>query len=246
MSKAFTIYPAIDLRQGRVVRLQQGRLADETVYSDDPVMVALNFAVQGARWLHIVNLDGAFGQATRNLEMVRAIRAACGIPVQFGGGLRTRNDVQEALLRGVDRVILGTAALRDPKLVKQLAAELGERLAVGIDARDGKVAVEGWAETSETTAIDLARRMFDAGVSRFIYTDIARDGMLIGPDLDGAANLARTGAKVIASGGAGSLDHVRAAAAVGHGVDGLIVGKALYEARFTVREALDAVKGPQK
>jgi phosphoribosylformimino-5-aminoimidazole carboxamide ribotide isomerase len=245
MSKAFTIYPAIDLRQGRVVRLQQGRLSDQTVYSDDPVTTALDFAAQGARWLHVVNLDGAFGEATRNLEMVRAIRAACGIPVQFGGGLRTRNDVQEALIRGVDRVILGTAALRDPTLVKQLATELGEQLAIGIDARDGRVAVEGWAETSKTTAAELAVRMYDVGVSRFIYTDIIRDGMLVGPDLEGAAKLARTGAKVIASGGVGSIEHVRAAAAYGQHVDGLIIGKALYEARFTVREALDAVKGPQ-
>ena len=239
----FTLYPAIDLRQGKVVRLQQGRLADQTVYSEDPVKVALEFAAQGARWLHIVNLDGAFGEATRNLEMVRAIRAACRIPVQFGGGLRSRNDVQEALLRGIDRVILGTAALRDPELVRETAAELGDRLAVGIDGRDGHVAVEGWVETSRITTTELARRMFDVGVSRFIYTDITRDGMLVGPDIDGALKLAQTGAKVIASGGVGSLDHVRAAAAAK--VDGLIVGKALYEARFTVREALDAVKGPQ-
>jgi phosphoribosylformimino-5-aminoimidazole carboxamide ribotide isomerase len=242
----FTLYPAIDLRQGKVVRLQQGRLADQTVYSDDPVKVALDFAAQGARWLHIVNLDGAFGEDTRNLEMVRAIRAACGVPVQFGGGLRTLADIDQALVRGVDRVILGTVALRDPELVRQAARELGERLVVGIDARDGHVAVEGWVETSKMTAADLAARMFDAGVSRFVYTDITRDGMLVGPDLEGAATLAQTGAKVIASGGVGSLDHVQAAGVIGRGVDGLIVGKALYEARFTVREALQAVKGKQK
>jgi phosphoribosylformimino-5-aminoimidazole carboxamide ribotide isomerase len=241
MTDAFTIYPAIDLRQGSVVRLQQGQLARQTTYSDDPVMVALDFVGQGARWLHVVNLDGAFGEATRNLEMVRAIRAATRAHVQFGGGLRTRADVEQALVRGVDRVILGTAALRDPSLVKALASELGDKLAVGIDARDGKVAVEGWLETSETTAGELARRMADVGVSRFIYTDIARDGMLVGPDLKGAYALAQSGAAVIASGGVGTLEHVRDAAA--SGVEGLIVGKALYEARFTVRDALDAVKG---
>jgi phosphoribosylformimino-5-aminoimidazole carboxamide ribotide isomerase len=241
MNEDFTMYPAIDLRQGAVVRLQQGRASEQTTYSDDPVMVALDFVGQGARWLHVVNLDGAFGEATRNLEMVRAIRAATRAHVQFGGGLRTRADVEQALVRGVDRVILGTAALRDPALVKELAAELGDKLAVGIDARDGKVAVEGWVETSEVTAAELAERMIDAGVSRFIYTDIARDGMLVGPDLKGAAALAQLGARVIASGGVGSLKHVREAAA--GGVEGLIVGKALYEARFTVRDALEAVKG---
>lgn len=239
----FTIYPAIDLRQGRVVRLQQGRADAETTYAEDATEVARDFAAQGARWLHVVNLDGAFGEAGENLAVLRAICNSVEIPVEFGGGLRSRADVEQALKRGVKRVILGTVALRQPELVRELATEFGDRVAVGIDARDGMVAVEGWVKTSEVSAEELARRMVQAGVSRFIYTDIARDGMLIGPDLQGACKLAQTGAAVIASGGVGSLAHVTAAATTGGGVDGLIIGKALYEGRFTVRQALQAAKG---
>ncbi|MCA8916077.1 MAG: 1-(5-phosphoribosyl)-5-[(5-phosphoribosylamino)methylideneamino]imidazole-4-carboxamide isomerase [Planctomycetes bacterium] len=238
----FTLYPAIDLRRGRVVRLQQGRADAETTYGEDPVEIARDFAAQGAKWLHVVNLDGAFGEAGENLAVLRAVCSSVDIPVEFGGGLRSREDVQQAFGRGVSRVIIGTAALRDPELVRSLAAEHGAAVAVGIDARDGMVAVEGWVETSETPAMELARRMVDAGVSRFVYTDIARDGMLVGPDLEGAAKLAETGAGVIASGGVGTLEHVNAAAAQ-PAVEGLIIGKALYEGRFTVREALEAVKG---
>lgn len=239
----FTIYPAIDLREGKVVRLQQGRADAQTTYGEDAPAVSVDFAAQGAQWLHVVNLDGAFGEAGENLAVLRAICNSVEVPVEFGGGLRTAKDVEQAFKRGVARVILGTVALRDPELVKDLAGEFGDRIAVGIDARDGKVAVEGWVETSEVTAVELAQRMVDAGVSRFIYTDIARDGMLVGPDLSGARRLGETGANVIASGGVGNLEHVAAAAATGGNVDGLIIGKALYEARFTVREALDTVKG---
>jgi phosphoribosylformimino-5-aminoimidazole carboxamide ribotide isomerase len=238
----FTLYPAIDLRHGRVVRLQQGRADAETTYGEDAVEIAREFAAQGAQWLHVVNLDGAFGESSDNLAVLRAVCNSVEIPVEFGGGLRSRGDVEQALGRGVARVILGTVALRDPGLVRELAAEFGERVAVGIDARDGKVAVEGWVETSEVTAAQLAQRMHEAGVSRFVYTDISRDGMLTGPDLEGAAVMAQTGANVIASGGVGTLEHVKAAAAT-KGVEGLIVGKALYEGRFTVRQALQAVKG---
>jgi phosphoribosylformimino-5-aminoimidazole carboxamide ribotide isomerase len=239
----FTIYPAIDLRHGRVVRLQQGRADAQTTYAEDAVEVARDFAAQGALWLHVVNLDGAFGEAGENLAVLRAICNSVEIPVEFGGGLRSRTDVEHALKRGVRRVILGTVALREPALVRELAAEFGEQIAVGIDARDGMVAVEGWVETSEVSAEELAQRMVEAGVSRFIYTDIARDGMLVGPDLQGARKLAQTGAAVIASGGVGTLEHVIAAATTGGGVDGLIIGKALYEGRFTVRQALQAAKG---
>lgn len=239
----FTIYPAIDLRRGRVVRLQQGRADAETTYAEDATEVAHDFQAQGAQWLHVVNLDGAFGEAGENLAVLRAICNSVEIPVEFGGGLRSRADVEQALKRGVQRVILGTVALRQPELVRELAAEFGPQVAVGIDARDGMVAVEGWVETSEVSAEELAERMVQAGVSRFIYTDIARDGMLVGPDLQGACKLAQTGASVIASGGVGSLDHVTAAATTGGGVDGLIIGKALYEGRFTVRQTLQAAKG---
>ena len=245
MSDNFTIYPAIDLREGRVVRLQQGRADAETTYGEDAPAVAQDFADQGAEWLHVVNLDGAFGESGENLAVLRAICNSVSLPVEFGGGLRNAQDVEHAFKRGVTRVILGTIALRNPELVRELAREFGDKVAVGIDARDGKVAVEGWVETSEVSAVELAERMTDAGVSRFIYTDIARDGMLTGPDLEGAKRLAATGANIIASGGVGSLDHVAAAAGVGGNVDGLIIGKALYEGRFSVRQALDTVKGNQ-
>lgn len=235
---AFTIYPAIDLRAGKAVRLQQGRADLQTTYSDDPVAVAADFAASGAAWLHVVNLDGAFGDASPNLEVLRAICAAVKLPVQFGGGLRSEADMDRALNAGARRVILGTVALRNPALVQAAAGRLGDQLCVGIDSRGGMVAVEGWVETSSVSSAELARRMIHAGVRRFVYTDIARDGMLVGPDLDGTRALAALGAGVIASGGVGTLAHVQAAATCGAGVDGLIIGKALYERRFTLREAL--------
>jgi phosphoribosylformimino-5-aminoimidazole carboxamide ribotide isomerase len=234
----FTVYPAIDLRQGRVVRLTQGRADAETVYGEDPVAIARDFESQGATWLHVVNLDGAFGEATRNMEVLGQICEAVSIPVQFGGGLRGSGEIEAALGAGASRVILGTIALRKPALVKMLAPGLGDRLAVGIDARHGMVAVEGWVETSDVGARELAQRMMEAGVKRFIYTDIGRDGMLTGPDLEGALALQNLGAAVIASGGVGDIAHVQQARQMG--VEGLIVGKALYEGRFTVRQALSS------
>jgi len=240
----FTLYPAIDLRGGKAVRLTQGRADQQTVYSDDPPAIAREFVGLGAQWLHVVNLDGAFGDDSRNLDILRAICASVAVPVQFGGGLRTEADVDRALKAGARRIILGTVALREPAMVKALAARLGDKLAVGIDARGGKVAVSGWVEISEVSTLELARRMIDSGVSRFIYTDIARDGMLVGPDIQGAQAIAALGASVIASGGVGNLDHVRATAGAGQGVDGLIIGKALYENRFRLNEALAVVPGP--
>ncbi len=235
-----TVFPAIDLRHGKVVRLTQGEAGRETVYGEDPVRQALDFASQGAKWLHVVNLDGAFGEASPNMAVVREICRAVSLPVQFGGGLRDERAVLQALELGVARVVLGTVAVKKPDVVKALATRLGEKLAVGIDAKGGMVAVEGWVATSEMTGLDLARRMIEAGVRRFIYTDIARDGMLCGPDLAGAAALQVLGGRVIASGGVGSLSHVAQAARAG--VEGLIVGKALYEGRFTLRQALSAVE----
>ena len=243
MSREFTIYPAIDLRHGKVVRLEQGRADAQTTYGEDASAVALDFVQQGAKWLHVVNLDGAFGEAGENLAVLRDVCGAVDAPVEFGGGLRTEGDVERAFAAGVARVILGTIALRNSELVRDLANKYGDKVVVGIDARDGKVAVEGWVETSEVAANNLAQRMVDAGISRFIYTDIARDGMLVGPDLEGAKQLGETGANVIASGGVGDLSHVKAAAAIQSNIDGLIIGKALYEGRFTVREALETAKG---
>jgi phosphoribosylformimino-5-aminoimidazole carboxamide ribotide isomerase len=240
----FTIYPAIDLRHGKVVRLQQGRADAQTTYDSDPTAVAREFAALGAQWLHVVNLDGAFGEATENLAVLRAICNSVEIPVQFGGGLRSAGDVEQALGRGAARVILGTVSLRDPELVKALAAAYGDKVVVGIDAREGKVAVEGWVETSDVSATELCTRMLEIGVSRFIYTDIARDGMFTGPDLEGAQELAQTGASVIASGGVGNLEHVAAAAI--SGAEGLIIGKALYEERFTLDMALATAQEARK
>jgi len=238
----FTLYPAIDLRHGRVVRLSQGEVSRETVYEADLLTVATEFAAQGATWLHVVNLDGAFGEASPNLGLLKLLCAKIKIPVQFGGGLRNEAAIEQALEIGVSRVILGTVALKEPELIRRLAPKLGERLVVGIDARDGLVAVEGWVKASNVGAEELVKQMLDVGVCRFVYTDIARDGMMVGPDLMGAARLASLGAKVIASGGVGKLEHVMAAGCAGAGVEGLIVGKALYEGRFTLRDALDAIK----
>ncbi|MBK9975469.1 MAG: 1-(5-phosphoribosyl)-5-[(5-phosphoribosylamino)methylideneamino]imidazole-4-carboxamide isomerase [Planctomycetes bacterium] len=237
----FTLYPAIDLRGGKAVRLVQGRADQQTVYGDDPPAIARDFAAQGAQWLHVVNLDGAFGEQSANLQVLQQICNAVTIPVQFGGGLRTGADVDRALQCGARRVVLGTVALRKPALVSALAQRLGPALAVGLDARDGRIAVSGWTELSDVTTSELAHRMIDAGVQRFIYTDIARDGMLTGPDLVGAAQLAALGASVIASGGVGNLAHVTSAARTLPQLDGVIVGKALYEGRFTLNQALASI-----
>lgn len=236
---AFTIYPAIDLRGGKAVRLTQGRADQQTVYGEDPVAVARDFASRGAKWLHVVNLDGAFGDDSRNLDILRAICATVTLPVQFGGGLRSEADVDRALQAGAKRVILGTVALRDPQLVRTLARRLGERLAVGIDAKGGKVAVSGWVEVSETTSLELARRMIEGGVNRFIYTDISRDGMLQGPNIEATAEVVRAAcaSPVIASGGVTTLDDLERLSHIG--VEGAIVGRALYEGRIDLKEAID-------
>ena len=234
----FTVYPAIDLRGGKAVRLEQGLASKQKVYSENPAAIARFFEGEGATWLHVVNLDGAFGVESGNLSILREICELVAIPVQFGGGLKERASIEQALELGVARVVLGTAALRHPELVAELAPELGEKLAIGIDAKNGKVAVAGWVETTDVVAIELAKRMIDVGVRRFIYTDISRDGMESGPDIDGALEIASLGAKVIASGGVGTLAHISACKAAGGDVEGIIVGRALYEKRFSLSEAL--------
>ena len=236
------IYPAIDLRGGRCVRLQQGDFARETVYADDPVEAAGRWAAEGAAWLHVVNLDGALGRSGEaNLAALARIREAVDLPIQFGGGLRSVEDVDRVLGLGVARVILGTVAIREPEVVREALARYGaERIAVGIDARDGRVAISGWVDVSEVEAVDLGRRMAALGVQRVVYTDVARDGMLTGPNVPATAALAReTGLRVIASGGVSSLDDLEQLAAhAADGIDGVIVGMALYEGRLTLREAL--------
>jgi len=233
------IIPAIDLLGGRCVRLSQGDYDRVSVYGDDPAAVAASFVAAGAPRVHVVDLDGARAGRPHNRDAVRAIVAAAkDVPVQLGGGMRNEAAIEEALGLGVERAILGTAALRDPALVRSAAKRFPGRVAVGIDARSGRVAVEGWLETSDVLALDVAKCFEDAGVAALVYTEIARDGMGSGPDLDATAALARAVAiPVIASGGVGSDDHVRRAAAM-PGIAGLIVGKALYEGKVALADAL--------
>lgn len=234
------LYPAIDIRHGRVVRLSQGEATRQTVYGDDPVVVAERFAEQGAGWIHVVDLDRAFGDG-ENLALVRRIVARAGgrTRVQLGGGLRSVDAVREGLAQGVTRIVLGTAAALDPAVVSaSVAAEGAERIVVGIDARDGRVAIRGWTETSALTADALARRVAGEGVRTVVYTDVARDGMLAGADVEGARRLGQAGLDVVASGGIASLADLRAIADAG--LAGAIVGRALYEGRFTLSDALAA------
>jgi len=238
------IYPAVDLRAGRVVRLRQGHAEDETVYGDDPAQVAARWQLEGAEWLHVVNLDGAFGEtASANRRELTRIVSAVSIPVQFGGGLRDIASVEAAFEVGVARVVIGTAAIEDPSLVSNAIARFGvERVAVGVDARAGMVATRGWRQQSHVGAVELAQQMRKRGVAHIIYTDIARDGMLRGIDADAMADLARaSGMHVIASGGVASLGDVEALKArEGDGIEGVIIGAALYTGAVSLREAKGA------
>ena len=232
------LYPAIDLKAGRCVRLLRGDMNQATVFGEDPAAQARAFAAAGCTWLHLVDLDGAFAGRPVNAAAVDAILAAVAIPVQLGGGIRDRTTVEAWLAKGVTRVILGTAAVRDPALVREAARAHPGRIAVGIDARDGRVAVEGWARTTETAAIDLARVFEDAGVAAIIYTDIERDGAMEGPNVPATAALARAvSVPVIASGGIASMGDLRALKESGAPLDGAISGRALYEGRLDAGEA---------
>jgi phosphoribosylformimino-5-aminoimidazole carboxamide ribotide isomerase len=238
------LYPAIDLRGGEVVRLAQGESDRQTSYGTDPAAQARAFAEAGARWLHVVDLDRAFGTGD-NDAAIAAIVAAVGtaLAVQVGGGVRSVERARSLAELGVTRVILGTAAVERPALVDEVVAALGpDAVAVGIDARDGAVALRGWTETSAVRATDLAARVAGQGVRTVIYTDIARDGMLGGPDLAGSVALqAAAGVSVIASGGIATLDDLRAVADAGLG--GAITGRALYEGRFALADALAVARG---
>jgi phosphoribosylformimino-5-aminoimidazole carboxamide ribotide isomerase len=238
------IFPAIDLRGGRCVRLRQGEPDQETVYSADPVQTAQGWLAQGAAWLHVVDLDAAMGQSMSNAEVVQAIAATSSAPVQFGGGLRSMEAIEAAFALGVRRVVIGSAAVRNPALVMRAVARFGaDAIAVGIDSRAGMAAVSGWQETTNTGALALALQMKTLGVTRVICTDVARDGMLQGPDLDGLRQMAaETGLHVIASGGVASLADLRALAAVS-GIEGAIVGQALYRGAFTLSDAIVAGRG---
>ena len=233
------LYPAVDVQGGRVVRLRQGVAEHATAYADDPIAVAQQFARDGARWVHFVDLDRAFGRGD-NRTLARGFLAGAGVAVQVGGGLRTEAAIDEMLAWGAARVVIGTKAATDPALVDRLLARHGaERLAIGIDAKDGQVAVRGWTEVFDLAVLDLGRRVRGQGARTVIYTDVARDGMLTGPDVGGARALAALGLDVIASGGVATLDDLRSVHAAG--LAGAIVGRALYEGRFTLAEALRCV-----
>jgi phosphoribosylformimino-5-aminoimidazole carboxamide ribotide isomerase len=242
--EAVILFPAIDLKNGEAVRLQQGDMARATVFNRDPAAQARAFAQQGFEYLHIVDLDGAFAGKPMNAAAVERILAAVKIPVQLGGGIRDRATIDAWLGKGVTRVIIGTAAVRNPALVKDAARASPGRIAVGLDARDGKVAVEGWAETSELSALDIAKRFEDAGVAAIVYTDVQRDGMLKGLNLDATIALAeKISIPVIASGGLASIDDVRALlASRAQKVEGAIAGRALYDGRLDVAEALRLIR----
>ena len=235
------VIPAIDLIEGRCVRLYQGDYARATVYEDDPVETARRWERMGARRVHVVDLDGARAGEPRNLDVIRRIAGAVGVPVQMGGGIRNLAAVREALSAGVDRVMLGTVAARNPRVVRDACAEMGEdAVVVAVDSRDGRVAVSGWTDDSDVRATDLIRRMLDAGARTFLCTDISRDGALMGPNCELMRELAGVaGGGVIAAGGVAAVEHLAALAETG--VGGAVIGKALYTGDIDLSEAIRAV-----
>ena len=238
------LFPAIDLKEGLAVRLEQGDMARATIFHRDPAAQAQAFAQEGFEYLHVVDLDGAFAGKPVNAAAVERILEVVGIPVQLGGGVRDMATVEGWLGKGVDRVIIGTAAVRNPELVREAAKKFPRRVAVGLDARDGRVAVEGWAETSELTVLDIARRFEDAGVAAIVYTDVSRDGMLKGLNLDATIALANAiSIPVVASGGLASIDDIKALLEPrARKLEGAIAGRALYDGRLDVAEALRLVR----
>ncbi len=242
------IIPAIDLREGKCVRLTEGRPDRETVYSNDPVAMACLWETEGARLLHVVDLDGAFAGKPKNLDIIKKIIAAVRIPVQVGGGIRDLGIVRELLESGAKRVILGTVAIINPDLVAEACAKYGEAIIVGIDAKGGKVAIEGWGVTAEKGALELAKEMKNLGVRRVIFTDVGRDGTLKGPNLPAIQEIARaTGIKVIASGGVSTADDLLSLLSLEPlGVEAVIIGKALYAGTITLKEALEISRREEK
>jgi phosphoribosylformimino-5-aminoimidazole carboxamide ribotide isomerase len=241
----FTIYPAIDLRNGQVVRLRQGDPSQQTTYSDNPSAVARRWASEGATWLHVVNLDGAFGEATTAKANRRALGDMCCMiktKIQFGGGLRSIDDVKAAFDSGADRVVLGTAAAENPQLVADALAQYGaERVAVGLDSREGMVVTHGWQHATQMSATELGTLMREMGVIHALYTEVGRDGMMTGAAAELTAALAQlTGLKVIASGGVRNLDDVKELLQYeSRGVAGVIIGRAIYEGTLSVKEAIE-------
>jgi phosphoribosylformimino-5-aminoimidazole carboxamide ribotide isomerase len=237
----FTIYPAIDMRGGKCVRLLQGDYEKETIYGDSPFEMAKKFAGEGAGWIHMVDLDGARdGKRVNDAFVIRAAQEL-GVQVQIGGGIRSEADILHYLDQGIARVIIGSIAVSNPEFAEEMVRKYGEKIAIGLDAKSGLVATHGWLNTSDVTAVELGKRFADAGAETFIFTDIATDGTLSGPNLEATRQLAlETGKSVIASGGVSSLEDLTALRQLSaDGVSGAIVGKAIYEGRFTVKAALE-------
>ncbi len=238
------LFPAVDIRDGKAVRLAQGDYGREQIYNDDPLDAALAWVEAGATHLHVVDLDGARDGERRNLDHLRRIAESAGVPVQYGGGLRDLTAIEAAIEAGAWRAVIGTAAFRDRALVDAAVARHDQRIVVSADAREGRIAAQGWTEATDLSATEAVGTLSGAGVSTFVYTDIARDGMLVGPDTAGLRAIAASAgaANVIASGGVGDLDHLYELAGLGIGnLEGVIAGKALYERRFTIGEALRAL-----
>jgi phosphoribosylformimino-5-aminoimidazole carboxamide ribotide isomerase len=235
------VYPAIDIKDGKCVRLTQGEFSDVTVYSDSPVEMALKWELMGAEYLHVIDLDGARIGKPQNIPIISEMAVKCGIPIQLGGGIRTIETIEIILSKGVQRIIMGTSAVVDPRLVEEAAGIFGNNLAIGIDAREGMVAIEGWAKTSEFTATEFAKKMEDIGAKTIIYTDISRDGMLKGPNLRAMEDMIKNvNVEVIASGGVSSIEDVKNLKDVG--MHGVIIGKALYTCDVSLTEAIETAR----
>jgi phosphoribosylformimino-5-aminoimidazole carboxamide ribotide isomerase len=237
------LYPAIDIMEGKAVRLVEGRFEDATTYHDDPLEAAQSWVAAGARFLHVVDLDGARSGEPRSLEHLRRIVRETGVPVQYGGGLRTLPAVRDALRAGAERAIVGTAAFRDVDFLDDIVAAFGSRIVVSVDVKDGMIATSGWTKTTQMPAGDAIRRVTARGVHSFVYTDVSRDGKLTGPDLDGVRGVAEAvRGRFLYSGGIGSLDDLRALAHLRKvNLAGVIAGKALYEKKFTIAEGQAAL-----
>ena len=235
------IYPAIDIKDGKCVRLLRGSFDDVTVYGDDPAEMAKRWESEGGEYIHVVDLDGALKGHGVNAEAIRRICESVSVPVQTGGGIRTMEDIEAKLSCGISRVIIGTKAVSDPEFIKNAVAKYGNKIAIGIDAKDGKVAIEGWEKTTEFGAVEFAKKMAELGVKTIIYTDIATDGTLAGPNVEAMKEMAsHVDVDVIASGGIGNMDHIMSLA--GTGVEGVIVGRALYTGGVELAAAVEAAR----
>jgi len=239
------LYPAIDIMEGQAVRLVEGRFEDSTTYHDDPLEAARSWVSAGARYLHVVDLDGARSGEPRSIEHLRRIASGTGVPVQYGGGLRTVDAVRDALRAGAERAVVGTAAFRDVDFLDDIVGTYGPRIVIAVDVKDGMIATEGWTQTTELPAVDAIKRLTSRGVRSFVYTDVSRDGKLSGPDLDGVCRVAdAVRGRFLYSGGIGSLDDLRELAKLRQvNLAGVIAGKSLYEKKFTVAEGQAALDG---